>query len=101
MAIGGYNPLKAVYDYNPLPKKLPFGYTGYIMGAQGNVWTEYIPDFAQVEYMAIPRMCALAEALWSIPWNKGYKNFIKRLSMQSKWLDSHNVNYDKMFLGKK
>ncbi len=101
LAIGGYNPLKAVYDYDPTPKKLSDLYKAYIMGAQGNVWTEYMPDFAEVEYMAVPRMCALAEVLWSNPEDKNYKNFIKRLKMQSKWLDSQNVNYDKEFLGKK
>jgi hexosaminidase len=101
LAIGGYNPLKAVYDYTPMPKKLNPDKVDYIMGAQGNVWTEYIPDFSHVEYMAIPRMCALAEALWSSPENKNYKNFLKRLAVQSKLLDARNVNYDKDFLRKK
>ncbi len=101
LAIGGYNPLKAVYEYTPTPQKLDDWHKPYIMGAQGNVWTEYMPDFAEVEYMAVPRMCALAEALWSNPEDKNYKNFLKRLKMQSKWLDSENVHYDKEFLGKK
>ena len=101
LAIGGYNPLKAVYDYVPTPRKLNAGYTSYIMGAQGNVWTEYIPDFSRVEYMAAPRMCALAEALWTDPENKNYANFLHRLSVQSKYLDTQNINYDKDFLKKK
>jgi hexosaminidase len=101
LAIGGYNPLKAVYNYNPMPKKLKAKSWHYIMGAQGNVWTEYMPDFSHVEYMAIPRMCALSEVLWTGPESKNYKNFIKRLRVQSKWLDSRNVNYDKEFLGGK
>lgn len=101
LAIGGYNPLQAVYAYNPTPKKLSPDKKQYIMGAQGNVWTEYIPDFSHVEYMALPRMCALAEALWTDPENKNYKNFIKRLTEQSKLLDAQNVNYDKQFRKKK
>jgi hexosaminidase len=101
LAIGGYNSLEAVYAYDPTPKKLKASQKAYIMGAQGNVWTEYIPDFSHVEYMAIPRMCALAEVLWSEPENKNYKNFIKRLSRQSKFLDAQNINYDKDFLSKK
>jgi hexosaminidase len=76
LAIGGYNPLEAVYKYNPAPAKLKAKDRYYILGAQGNVWTEYMPDFAEVEYMAVPRMCALAEALWSDPGNKSYKQFI-------------------------
>ncbi len=101
LAIGGYNPLSAVYGYNPMPKKLNPYRREYILGAQGNVWTEYIPDFSHVEYMALPRMCALAEALWTDPENKNYNNFISRLSLQSKLLDTQNVNYDKEFLKKK
>ena len=101
LAIGGYNPLKAVYDYNPTPNKMDDYYKPYIMGAQGNVWSEYMPDFAEVEYMAVPRMCALSEVLWSDPEYKNYGNFIKRLTMQSKWLDAMNVHYDKEFLHEK
>jgi len=101
LAIGGYNPLEAVYDYNPRPKNLKNWEKAYIMGAQGNVWTEYIPDFSHVEYMALPRMCALAEVLWSDPGDKDYKQFIRRLTLQSKFLDKQNINYDKQFLSKK
>jgi len=101
LAIGGYNPLEAVYNYNPTPQKLKETKKSYIVGAQGNVWTEYMPDFAHVEYMALPRMCALAEVLWSAPEDKNYKNFIKRLSLQIKFLDNQNINYDKDFLSKK
>ncbi len=101
LAIGGYNPLPAVYDYVPTPKKLSPDKTPYILGAQGNVWTEYIPDFSHVEYMALPRMCALAEALWTDPENKNYKGFIRRLTIQSKLLDAKNVNYDNKFIKKK
>lgn len=101
LAIGGYNPLESVYEYDPTPKKLREYKKGYIMGAQGNVWTEYIPDFSHVEYMALPRMCALAEVLWSEPENKNYKKFIDRLSAQSEFLDTQNINYDKQFLDRK
>ena len=101
LAIGGYNPLKAVYNYNPTPKKLKADKQKYILGAQGNVWTEYMPDFSHVEYMALPRMCALSEVLWTNPEDKSYKKFLKRLRKQSKFLDSQNVNYDKQFLSKK
>ena len=52
----------------------------------------------QVEYMALPRMCALAEVLWLPPSKKNYTNFIQRLQIQSKMLDKMNVNYAKHFL---
>jgi hexosaminidase len=101
LAIGGYNPLEAVYNYNPTPKKLNPYKKRYILGAQGNVWTEYMPDFLHVEYMALPRMCALSEVLWTDQGDKNYKQFIKRLSAQSKFLDAQNINYDKQFLTRK
>jgi hexosaminidase len=93
LAIGGYNPLENVYAYNPVPAKLPAGEKKYILGAQGNVWTEYITTFKQVEYMSVPRMCALAEALWTPPASKGYAGFVERLKRHSQLLDRMQVNY--------
>lgn len=95
MAIGGFNPVDSVYNYDPTPKSLSPAEQKYILGAQGNVWTEYITDFKQVEYMALPRMSALSEVLWTKPENKNYKNFILRLKMHSKLLDLRNINYAK------
>ena len=101
LAIGGYNPLDSVYNYNPTPSQLKGDERNYILGAQGNVWTEYIPDFSHVEYMSVPRMCALAEALWSRSEKKDYKNFISRLKIHSKLLDRMKVNYAKHFIKSK
>lgn len=98
LAIGGLNTLKDVYSFNPLPKELSPEFSPYILGAQGNVWTEYIPTFTQVEYMALPRMAALAEVLWSGPAKYSYEDFIQRLTVNVKILDSKNVNYCKHFL---
>lgn len=98
LAIGGYNPLDSVYNYNPTPKALNEQEAEYIMGAQGNVWTEYILNEKQVEYMAVPRMIALSEALWTLPENKNYKDFIIRLQKNKYILDKLQVNYAKHFL---
>ncbi len=65
VAIGGMNTLKKVYDYNPIPKELTEEEAKYVLGAQANVWTEYILTPANVEYMVLPRMLALAEVVWS------------------------------------
>ncbi len=97
LAIGGFNPLDSVYNYDPTPKSLSLSEQQYILGAQGNVWTEYITDFSKVEYMSLPRMCALSEVLWTKPENKNYSNFIARLKMNSKILDRMNANYAKLF----
>ncbi len=101
LAIGGYNPLDSVYAYNPSPKGLTEEEAKYIMGGQGNVWTEYITDFSKVEYMSMPRMAALSEALWAPVDKKNYKNFVSRLKLHTKTLDKMNVNYAKHFLNQK
>jgi hexosaminidase len=98
LAIGGFNPLDSVYAYNPTPKVLSEEEAAFIMGAQGNVWTEYITDFSKVQYMAMPRMAALSEVLWTMPAKKEYKNFIGRLKVHTKLLDKMGVNYAKVFL---
>lgn len=101
MAIGGFNPLDSVYNYDPTPKSLTLNEQKYILGAQGNVWTEYITTFSQVEYMSIPRMCALSEVLWTQPESKNYRKFIERLEMHSKLLDRMKVNYATHFKTRK
>ena len=98
LAIGGFNPLDSVYLYNPTPKALTEEEAKFIMGAQANVWTEYIVDFKQVEYMSVPRMAALSEALWTPLDKKNYKNFIVRLKLHAPMLDKMGVNYAKHFM---
>jgi hexosaminidase len=98
LAIGGFNPVDSVYRYEPVPKALKEDEQKYILGAQGNVWTEYILNEKQVEYMAVPRMCALAEVLWGPKEKRNLNDFKKRLKENSKKLDQQNVNYAKHFL---
>lgn len=93
LAIGGYTPLSKVYSYDPVPKQLTPDEAKYILGAQGNVWTEYIPTFRRVEYMALPRMCALSEVVWTEPDRKDWQNFLRRLQQQFKRFDLMGVNY--------
>lgn len=101
LAFGGYNSLEAVYTYNPMPTELTVEEQQYILGAQGNLWTEYVPDFKQVEYMALPRMCALAETLWTKPEQKNYNAFLTRLRNHARLLDVEKANYAKHFLNTK
>ncbi|MES2132037.1 MAG: beta-N-acetylhexosaminidase [Bacteroidota bacterium] len=98
LAIGGFNPLDSVYNYKPVPAALTADEKQFILGAQGNVWTEYISDFKQVEYMSVPRMIALAEALWTPIDQKNYTDFISRLTINAKLLDKMKVNYARHFL---
>jgi hexosaminidase len=93
LAIGGFLPLEKVYNFNPIPKELTKEESTYVLGAQGNVWTEYMKTPEKVEYMAFPRAIALAEVVWSSKENKNYPDFIKRLEFYQKRLDQLDVNY--------
>jgi hexosaminidase len=95
VAIGGFTDLEKVYSFNPIPTDLLETEKKYIIGAQGNVWTEYIPTPEHAEYMALPRMTALAEILWT-PLNKqDYQDFRKRLDIQFERFDLLEINYCK------
>ena len=93
LAIGGFLPLEKVYHFNPIPEELTDKEATYVLGAQGNVWTEYMQTEKQVEYMAFPRVVALSEVVLSSPENKNYSDFINRLEQYQKRLDQLDVNY--------
>jgi hexosaminidase len=95
LAIGGLTTLKDVYHYEPIPASLEQSDQTYILGAQANVWTEYIPTSEQVEYMVYPRAIALSELLWSPKDLRNWPNFVDRLSDQYSLLSSWKVNYRK------
>ncbi|MXV51171.1 family 20 glycosylhydrolase [Pedobacter sp. HMF7647] len=84
LTIGGYIPLEKVYNYEPIPKELAADEQQYILGAQANLWTEYIPGPSKVEYMIFPRMTALSEVLWSPKTSKNWESFQSRLQTQYK-----------------
>jgi hexosaminidase len=92
-AIGGFTPLDKVYAFEPIPADLPRDLHARILGAQGNVWTEYMPDSRHVEYMALPRLCALAEVLWSPLAVRSWDDFSARLGTHVRRLDRLDVNY--------
>ncbi|MCB0446636.1 MAG: family 20 glycosylhydrolase, partial [Gelidibacter sp.] len=93
LAIGGYLPLEKVYSFNPIPDGLTKEESQYILGAQGNLWTEYIPNEKQVEYMVFPRIIAMSEVVWSKPEHKNYADFVSRLENFHKRLDALDINY--------
>jgi len=94
-AIGGYLPLSKVYSFEPLPAGLEPQYQGHILGGQCNLWTEYVPNFKHAEFMAFPRLCALAEVTWSAPGSRKWEDFTRRLPIQFQRFDQLGVNYRK------
>ncbi|SEM01664.1 hexosaminidase [Aquimarina amphilecti] len=93
LAIGGFLPLEKVYSFNPIPKGMNATEEKHVLGAQGNVWTEYMPTYEKVEYMAFPRAIALSEVVWTVDENKDYGDFVSRLAHFHNRLDALDVNY--------
>lgn len=91
--IGNQVSLETVYNYNPIPKELNEEQAKYVLGAQANIWTEYLKTPASVEYMMLPRMLALSEVTWSPLESKNFAEFKTRLPNQFARLDAQKVNY--------
>jgi hexosaminidase len=80
LSIGGFNPWDSVYLFEPIPAQISVqGLSSRVLGAQANVWTEYIDNPGKVEYMIFPRMTALSEVLWTEKDKKDIKDFKRRL----------------------
>ena len=93
LAIGGFLPLETVYNFEPIIKGLDKNAASHVLGAQGQLWTEYMPNMKHVEYMAFPRACALAELVWLPKGQKNYDSFLERMKIQEQRFDAAGVNY--------
>ena len=78
-AFGGYTTLKKVYSFDPVPPELSNEEAKFILGGQGNLWTEYVQTPDRAQYRVLPRMSALSEVLWSGPGSSSYEDFYSRL----------------------
>jgi hexosaminidase len=97
VTIGGYNPIENVYAYEPIPKELNAEEGKYVLGAQANMWTEYMEYPSKVEYMMFPRMTALSEVLWSPKEKRDWKDFERRLPSIYERLDKQKINYSRAY----
>jgi hexosaminidase len=95
LAIGGFNTLKKVYDYEPIPSELNPEQARFVLGAQANLWAEYITTPAHVEYMVLPRMLALAEVVWSPKESRDWNSFNERLQSQFRVFEQKGLHYSK------
>lgn len=94
-AIGGYTSLKKVYEFEPVPEDLFTEQKSLILGAQGNVWTEYMHTTDYVEYMILPRMLALSEVLWGKEDSKNWSAFQERLQDHFRLFEKKGYRYSK------
>jgi hexosaminidase len=90
--VGSYLPLDRVYAYEPVPPGLTGDQARHILGAQGNVWTESIPDARKAWYMSFPRACAMSEVVWSPEGKKDFRDFSARMAGQYERLVARGVN---------
>jgi len=81
-----------VYHYQPIPEEMKSGQE-HILGAQAQLWTEYIIGNEHLEYMIFPRLIALSEVLWTQEEKKDYSDFQNRLSYWYTNLDLLKLNY--------
>lgn len=95
LAIGGYLPLEKVYSFNPMPEELTQDEQKYILGVQGNLWSEYLNTPEQMEYMAYPRMFAIAETGWTPERLKDFNDLLARFEVLKKRYDIIGINYFK------
>lgn len=95
VSFGHYTPLEKVYAYEPIPKGMDSTVAKYILGAQANLWTEYIKNTSILEYNLLPRLNAISEVLWSAKKDRDYKHFEPRVITQMKRYDLWKTNYSK------
>ncbi len=95
IAIGGFLPLRKVYSYEPIPDSLTPKEAKHILGVQGNLWTEFIPDPAKAEFMAFPRIAAIAEVGWSAAQRRDWNDFTDRLNVQLRRYSARGIPYAK------
>ena len=93
LAIGGYSPLEKVYNYHPIPDEIDESKQIYVLGVQGNIWTEYMPTESTIEYMVFPRALAIAEIGWTEFKHKNYQRFLSNLKSHKKILKKLKINY--------
>ena len=98
LCIGGYVPVEKVYSYEPYEGMTP-GTEDHILGVQANLWTEYVTSPEFLEYMLLPRMCALSEVQWCNADRKDYTRFDSSLDHTFKMLDVMGYAYAKHVRG--
>jgi len=90
---GGPLTVDKVYALEPIPADLPPQLQSHILGAQGNLWTEMVPNLRHAEYMIFPRLTAMAEVDWSPPSSRDWDDFSRRLQVHDVRLDQLGINY--------
>lgn len=85
--------LDSVYQFNPMPQNFTAEKAKYILGGQACLWTENVTTEKHAEYMLLPRLMALSEALWTPQNKKDYAKFITKTELQNQRFDAAGIAY--------
>lgn len=93
-AIGGYRPIESVYSFNPIPEQFRGTEKAkHVLGCQAQLWTEYMKTWDKVQYMAFPRIAAIAEVAWSPQESRNYEDFLVRLKPTMARYDAAGIRH--------
>jgi hexosaminidase len=95
--IGGLTTLEKVYSFEPVPAELNAAQAKFVLGAQANVWTEYMATSDRVEYMAFPRVSAMAEVLWTDSAHKDWDRFKSSIPKDFERYDALTIKPSKVY----
>lgn len=94
----GHDNLQSTYEYVPIPTSVPIQYWKYYIGVQGTFWTEHVQSKYLLEYLALPRLIAIAETGWTQASKKNFEDFCKRITADSVLLNYNNYEYGRHFM---
>lgn len=90
-----YLPLRKVYQFDPMTNGLTKQEQSNLWGAEAVIWTNYATTYSQVEYQLLPRLCALAECLWTPSDKKDWTRFQHKIESHKKRMSYQGYNYCK------
>lgn len=91
--------LRKIYEFDPIPPQLEEEYHPFILGGEGNMWTEHVPNEENLDSKVFPRIIGLSEVLWSYPQNRDFENFYSRLQNHYSVLSAMNISYGPETIG--
>ena len=94
----GTDNVKAVYDYVPIPASVPTNLHKYYVGVQGTFWTEHVQDNDLLEYLALPRLTAIAETGWTPAAKKNFSDFQERITKDTLLLNYNSYDYGRHYI---
>lgn len=94
----GTDDVRATYEYIPVPASVPTELQKYYIGVQGTFWTEHVQSNYLLEYLALPRLIAIAETGWSPAEKKNFDDFCRRITADSILLNYNNYEYGRHFM---